>query len=426
MNPKTAETASKAATPVFLGQIQSRPAPGKSHKRIAIVGLTALHRGDHPLKTALAESFERRKDWEVIHMSEAYLEAFKLLAKIPCDGVLARVITPEIADAARELPCPVVNISSLLESPGVQTVRRDDRSMGRLCARHLLEKGFTRIGMVQSPFQDWCFKEREAGFLEVLTEAGGCVTVSRHVDSVSLDRREFSQAVGATALARFRAWLRTLCPPFALFLVNDNHAPALMEGCRLEGLRIPQDAAVITPLGHPEILPQCHPSLTYAEEDHRAVVEEACKRLAELMRNPLLPLQIVTVPCSQLFPGSSTDVFAVDDALVARAIDFMDSGFRTGINVADVVKHIACARRLLERRFSAAMGKTTHQYLMELRLKAAREQIEAAPDAKLASVAESCGFRGYKSFRTAFHAATGQSPSQWCRTSGAKQERRTE
>ena len=389
-----------------LGQIQSDPGLAGTHKRIAIIGLPVLSRGDHPLKSALAQAFALHPDWEIILMSEAYLDAFKLLRKITCDGVLARVITPQIAAVARKLHCPVVNISSLLETPGVDTVRTDFRGKGAMCAKYLLERGFSRIGIVSPPYKDWGFLEGEAGFMECIMTTGRDTSVSRHVLG--------SHAPTSNDLKQFGRWLETLQPPFALFLLASRHAAALMEECHGVGLRIPHQVAVIANDGDPESLGTCRPALTHACDDHLMHMTVACNRLADLMRDPRQPVRIINMPCSQLVPSASTDIFVVDDPLVARAVDYMQADFRKGINVAEVVDHTACARRRLERRFHAVFGKTIHKYIIELRIKAAKELLTASPRPKLAVVAEQCGFGEVKAFRMAFVEATGKNPADWC------------
>ena len=104
-------------------------------------------------------------------------------------------------------PFPLVNISSILKKTGIPTVRRDDRSMGRLCARHLLEKGLTRVGIVQmlEQFRLWPYQEALAGFEEGLKEADQEIVISHQ--NLGPD------SVGPEVLLRFRQWLRSLVTP---------------------------------------------------------------------------------------------------------------------------------------------------------------------------------------------------------------------
>ncbi len=184
-----------------FGRIMARPNAVRRLKRIAVVGLGFLSDGVHPLQRALAQNFRRRPEWQLIFLAEASVDAFKLLAKTHCDGVLARVTTPEMAVAARRLACPLVNFSTLMKFPGVPTVRRDDRGIAAMCARHLLERGYSRFGVVQVPFKDWCFHEYADGFLEAVGAAGRPVEISHH----TLDAEPPSQgesAVSANGCAR--------------------------------------------------------------------------------------------------------------------------------------------------------------------------------------------------------------------------------
>jgi LacI family transcriptional regulator len=345
-------------------------------------------------------------------MSESYLDSFRLLAKIPCDGILARVSSDEMAKVARALPVPLVNISSLVRNPRVNTVRRDDRGIGHLCARHLVGKGFSRIGVVvMPPAAGWCFGETTAGFLEHIREHGDGAEIFTHRLDLKLSE--------PVMLRRFRSWIKTLRLPCALFVTDDRFAIAAMDVCKQEGLRIPQDIAVISSVQTPEVQHACSPTLTHPVQDAHWLIRPACERLAELMRNPRQPVRIEVIPCPGIVKGESTDTIAVDDPMVARALDYIVARFHEGIDVSHIVAELGCSRRALERRFSKLMKVTLHTHLAEVRVKSAKKRIEAATTEKLDEIARSCGFLDSKTFRQTFLRVTGVTPGKWRKDRGA-------
>lgn len=390
----------------ILRRLHDGPALPGPVKRIALVGLPLLDRGPHPFKAALAECLDRYPSWQVAFMSEEYLESFELLTRIPCDGVLARVVSEEMAAMAHKLSCPLVNISSFVENPGVQTVRRDDRQLGHLCARHLLEKGFSRISVIELvPVPGWCFGATLAGFMEF---------VQQHASGVTLDTLRIDLTLSEPEMmARLRSWLRTLHTPCALFLTDDRFSIAVMDACREESLRIPKDVALISSVLTPEMADACGVTLTHPVQDGEWLVGPACERLESLMSNPLQPLRTIIIPCPGLVQGESTETFAIDDPLVARAVDFIETNYQNGINVAEVISHLECSRRALERRFVTLLKITMSDYLIQRRVALAKTHMKESPELNLEKIAHSCGFRDRRTFRHAFVGLTGMTPDKW-------------
>lgn len=69
---------------------------------------------------------------------------------LPYDGIIARATKP-MAAAARRLQIPIVNVwfnSPVRDLPGVYA---DSAAAGRLCADHLLGRGFRRFGYLIQP-----------------------------------------------------------------------------------------------------------------------------------------------------------------------------------------------------------------------------------------------------------------------------------
>lgn len=373
-----------------------------SHKRIALIGIPLLEHGEHPLKTALTQWLDQHDGWHVTFMSDAYLESYQTLAKIPCDGILARVVSPRMAAAARKLSCPLVNISGLLKDPGVQTVRRDDFQRGALCAAHLMERGFKNIGIVSTfPNKAWSVEESLNGFHDSIRKNGKeCRVLSHQVDISFPEVKMMSQ---------LRAWLKSLTLPCALLGMDDRTAIAVVNACRDVNLSIPKEIAIISMMFTPKMEQGCDISLTHPLEDGSWLITHACERLESLMENPAQPVQCITIPCPGLVQGESTDTHAVTDPMVRGAIDFIEECFREGINVSDVVRQGKVSRRTLERRFALAVGISIHDYIGKICIKTAVIMMKNSTST-LEDVAEQCGFLSYKAFKNTLLREEGMSP----------------
>src|SRR5204863_183755 len=106
------------------------------------------------------------------HREAAYLELVRsqqLAGAIYCLGDEMSPILAEIQRAVEE-GLAVVLVHSPM--PSVPTVCADNRQGGRLAAQHVLDLGHHAIGIVSALPLDEGMADREAGFLDVLREAG--------------------------------------------------------------------------------------------------------------------------------------------------------------------------------------------------------------------------------------------------------------
>ena len=87
------------------------------------------------------------------------------------DGILSRLADPAIAEFASSTGIPVVDLNEQIADLGLPLVFNDERSIGRMAAQHLLDRGFTQFGYIGQKGGYWS-DERLAGFQEAVHDAG--------------------------------------------------------------------------------------------------------------------------------------------------------------------------------------------------------------------------------------------------------------
>ncbi|KQV61623.1 MULTISPECIES: GlxA family transcriptional regulator [unclassified Duganella] len=100
------------------------------------------------------------------------------------------------------------------------------------------------------------------------------------------------------------------------------------------------------------------------------------------------------------------------DARMLVAQRYIEQHSCAGITPDDVARHIAMSQRNLARRFSAALGVTPVQYILQCRIAQAKRML-AKPNVSLRRVAIETGFSDEVVFRRAFKQVAGQAPSTW-------------
>ena len=376
-------------------------------RRIAVVGLPMLQSVSNLGSVAIANYAERKGNWRFVLGTEATVEAFQFLQTVDCDGAIVRILSPAMKREAMKVRVPLINVSSWLEEPGVPTVRHDYEICGKLAAEHLLGKGFRRFGCVMVP--GGCIPKRAKMFLATLA-AHGLEAGVFHLDN---PRPFLREAITAAERKRFIEWVRGLPPPAALALMDDWDAPALMQACQEAGREIPRDLVVISVGIHSETLARCPVPLTAVQEDHEAQMKAVVENLELLMSGRRMASPLVEVPPLGVMERASTATLAIENRTVARIVEYIRGHLREPINVATVADKMGLSRATLDRRFQEATGKTPHDYLVEQRIQAAKDLLQADPPASLKHIAQACGFTNRRRLNLVFKQVTGDLPAQW-------------
>jgi len=157
-------------------------------------------------------------------------------------GEIQGIIHPECSDydaliAPLEragVPCVVANLEYDIPAPAT---RMDFRSVGRQAARHLVELGHRRIGILAGPQKLFLYREMLAGFRGGLAE-----------DEIYLENR-WTVEVASVAEESRKAALALLGRedrPTALFASRDVRAMGVYQACRELGLNVPEELSVIS------------------------------------------------------------------------------------------------------------------------------------------------------------------------------------
>ncbi len=115
-------------------------------------------------------------------------------------------------------------------------VGSDDFAGGKLATAHLIARGHRRIGHLAGPSSVSTAVHRGRGYLAALAEAG----LPR--DPTLFAEAGFSEEAGASAM---EALLALREPPTAVFAVNDMAAAGAYAAARRQGIRIPDELAIV-------------------------------------------------------------------------------------------------------------------------------------------------------------------------------------
>jgi LacI family transcriptional regulator len=327
-------------------------------------------------------------------------------AGVPFDGVIARATTG-LATAARKAGVPLVNVWVNSPVRGLPSVFADLGAAGMIAAEHLMARGFRRfgyLGLLRSIDSRWQWD----GFRDTIRKGGFPCCIHRVsgncADGAALGWEDF--------VSGLERWIDTWELPIGIFVCQDIFCRFLIDVCRAKGLHVSEDVAIVGTHNESEICDAPSPSLTSIDLGYGQIGYRAAALLDQLMAGGRPPAEPVMVPPAELVSRQSTDVFATNDPLVARALRFIAEHSHQRIGVTHVASAVASTRRTLERRFAESMGRSIAGEITRLRLQRAKRRM-VETDASMKDVAIGAGFRSADHFGKVFNRLEGISPSQY-------------
>lgn len=318
---------------------------------------------------------------------------------IPYDGVIARA-TRQLALRARRLSIPVVNVwhgsPCRDQLPGVF---RDDAIIGRLCAEHLLSRGYIRFASITTQAEAHMLACE--AFRDMVVEAGfSCST--KKVSIRTYQHRRSRQSIAN--------WLKQREPPFGLYVCADEIAHLVAQICGQLGYRVPQDVAIIGSANEILFCEYCRPKLSSVDPGYENIGRKAASLLHRLLDGVPPPTEFVKVPPLGVFVRESTDFTAVADELVASALSFIAANGHRRIGQNEVAQAVGAEVRTLQNRFRKHLGRPIATEIRRLRIERAKRELLCSQQ-PIAEIARQVGFGTSAQMCQVFQREVGLSPS---------------
>jgi len=330
------------------------------------------------------------------------------------DGIIARVDTPKLVHQIRRTGLPAVDLRLSFDLEDMPAIGADNRAVARMAAEHLLQRRFRHYAACGVSGVNYS-EERTAFFAEYLAQRGYEVSVwmgprsSEGTTTSSLESRELAQDEG------LRAWLESLPKPVGLLATNAVRGQQVLMACSFCGLAVPEEVAVLGVDNDPVVCELCNPPLSSVELGTDRIGYEAAAVLDGMLRGEPADPHRRYLPPVELITRQSTDVVAIADATTAAAVHFIREHACEGIDVEHVLRHVACSRSTLERRFAEHLGSTPRAEIVRVRLQRVKELL-VRTDYPLGVIAEMSGFNHVEYMCNLFKSKVGQTAGQYRKT----------
>lgn len=304
---------------------------------------------------------------------------------------------------------PVVRMISTHFDLPYPAVEVDYESAGREGARHLLT-----LGQIHSAFYTINrapdIRELMRGFTEEHQRAcrrTHCVDLAALHPEVKMMEISFTERCHLLA-----GQLKKLPLPLAVMTHDDRRSLELVEACRILGLRVPEDVAVLGCDNCRITRLLCPVPLSSVDVNFRAVGHQAAGILEELMHGSTPSRRVVKVKPAGVVARHSTATVVTDCPEITAAVTYLRAHFREGIQLSCLARMAGMSESVFRQKFKLHVGRTAREELLLAKISHAKHLLRDT-DLKLNAVATESGFSSAAHLCGVFAESCACTPNDW-------------
>jgi LacI family transcriptional regulator len=325
-------------------------------------------------------------------------DAYTMIRSLPDswdgDGIISfHGPSPQFIDWCKRAAerVPVVDIGEYEEYSDLPRVTTDTGRIANMAVEHFAAHGYKNVGFTWA--FDNPFKAKRLAAARRAAEERGLNFFDVPLDDIpNLGRRN--------AL------------PIALLATNDAAAVRALRACEDANLLVPEQVAI---LGVDNFEYRCVPAsvpLSSIDADQERLGYEAAALLDRMMSGAPRPPQMMEIPPVRIVQRDSTDMLAVGDVEVAKALRYIIANYRRRVGLRDVARATGISLRRLQTRFKEQLGRTILQEINGRRIGHAQDLLKGT-NKKIRVVAAECGFGGSVKLIRVFKQYVGTSPKRY-------------
>ncbi len=287
-NPKVSKSTIKAVHEKAqnLGYSPNSLASGLRSKKSKILGLVVPRVTRHFFSSVISGVQEKASELGynvmICQSNEIYekeVQQVKALVSSRVDGLIVSVSQSTKDSGHFELfksgNKPLVFFDRILESFQANTIVGDDFNGGYKATKHLIEQGYSRIAHFTGPEHINVFRNKKAGYIKALQEHG------IDIDESLILEHELTEK---SALVAIKKLMNIKKKPDALFCANDTSAISVLQFAKGNGIKIPDDLAVVGYSNEP-CVSLIEPALTTVEQSGVEIGRIAADILVKQIEN---------------------------------------------------------------------------------------------------------------------------------------------
>ncbi|MDR2361399.1 MAG: DNA-binding transcriptional regulator [Prevotellaceae bacterium] len=320
------------------------------------------------------------------------------------DGIIAQFYNTDNVSVFRENG--IIAIAQdfkarFTEIPNITGAHRDTGKMG---ADYFIRKGFKNFAFYGFKDIVWS-SERCEGFVEEISK----YRMEKHFYEY---RNSDFNKLWYYESAPLMAWLQKLPKPVALMTCDDNQGHHIAELCKLCGIKIPEEVALLGVDNDESICTLSDPPLSSINQAVEKGGYETAQLMDKLIKNPNALYEDIVVYPTHVITRQSTNIYAANDKHISTALHYIHQHTDKKFRIEDLTHLVPLSRRLLENRFKQEIGMSIYTYVTNLRIERfALQLIES--NTSITEIIDEIGFSDYKNISRLFKKVKGCTPSKF-------------
>jgi LacI family transcriptional regulator, galactose operon repressor len=317
------------------------------------------------------------------------------------DGIIMRDLIKIEAIADLDLPI-IIAYATNERTFSYPVIMSDCSAMGEIAAEYLHGRGLQQFAYCGFDDMPWS-RDRHESFQQKIAEAG--FEIHSYKPPKSRIKRLWQNE------QKFMAdWLKSLPKPIGLMACNDDRGQDVLHACKIAGLDVPDDIAVLGVDNDELICNLSEPPLTSIALNTEKAGYEAAELLDKLMSGKeKMANQTIMVRPTHVVTRRSTEILAIEDREVIRAVRYIRQYAKKAIQVTDVVDVTNLSRRVLEKRFSRVLGRSILKEIRHSRVNQIAKML-VETNQSILQIALSSGFSDANHISRYFQQEKGISP----------------
>ena len=324
------------------------------------------------------------------------------------DGIIATLradpVTFSSISRLMKRGIPVVDLTMSRPDLAVPRVTSDHETIGRLAAEHFLERNFRNAVWFSTgwgPVHAMRFKglSEGLGFAPLKSVLAESLPKSRQNDWFA-----------------FTKWLRgafAAAPKPVAALTYDEADGARLLNAALElDISVPEELAILTIGNSKTICENQSVPLSSIDQNLERGGYEAAALLDRLMSGKRAPRKPILIPPLGVVVRRSTEVIAVAEPTVRKAIEFISKNLSRPIGSPQIADALGIRRPILDALFREHLCHSVGEEIRRQRFARAKLLLETTK-MPVAEIAAETGFCTASHLSNTFRAATGFSPRVW-------------
>ncbi|MBN1796085.1 MAG: DNA-binding transcriptional regulator [Sedimentisphaerales bacterium] len=374
-------------------------------RKVIIMVDTARASGRKFLK-GIERYIRSNTSWQVCVQPPHYLPTSKFNAPSwfklqEADGLIAR--DSQHTASILKLKIPRIINDTKLENPAVSSIYTNSEKTSELAAKYFIGLGFKNYAFCGFEGLAWSDKRKEK-FTEHLQKKG-FENIFNYRDSLNKTQKS------KTERQSIAQWLKSLPTPACVFACNDDRAIHVLEACKISNIAVPEEIAVLGVDNDDLICDLSSPPLSSIELNFEKGGFEAAGLMDKMISGDKTSTNIVIEPLD-IVTRQSTDIFAIEDKQLVKALIFIRENYEKPIQVKDVVASTELSRRRLELLFKKYIKKSIKDEITLQRTESIKRRLRNSTE-PLYMIAKSLKYTDPEHFSRFFKNATGFSPTAY-------------